>query len=161
LGDKKNDHGLYNVTLDNGTAQIYDGISGCGGAFGMTCEQQKPTLAYFASNLDSSLHSLKIVNMAGVNHSFFGETDFSPSLLVIVLISYSATICRVFFFFFTDLESIVLTVPSVYSPRQTSNSSAPPSPSHHNGADSVLMFSMASNPFFLIVLGMLWVLRRM
>jgi hypothetical protein len=73
LGDKKNDHGLYSVTLDNKTAEVYSGISGCGGAFGMTCEQMKPTLAYFASNLDDTLHSIKIVNMAGVNQSFFGE----------------------------------------------------------------------------------------
>ncbi|KIJ44171.1 hypothetical protein M422DRAFT_228862 [Sphaerobolus stellatus SS14] len=26
FGDKKNDHGLYSVTLDNGTAQIFNGI---------------------------------------------------------------------------------------------------------------------------------------
>lgn len=73
FGDKKNDHGLYSVTLDNKTAEVYNGISGCGGAFGPTCEQMKPTLEYFASNLDSSLHFLKIENIAGVNHTFFGE----------------------------------------------------------------------------------------
>ncbi|KAG5636057.1 hypothetical protein H0H81_009228 [Sphagnurus paluster] len=71
FGDKKNDHGLYSVVLDNGTAQVYDGVSGCGGAFGMTCEQQEPTLKYFASNLGSTTHTLKITNMAGVNGSFF------------------------------------------------------------------------------------------
>ena len=80
FGDKKNDHGLYGVVLDNGTTQIYDGISGCGGAFGMTCEQMKPTLAYFASNLDDSLHTLRIENMAGVNNSFFGNDWFYYSL---------------------------------------------------------------------------------
>jgi hypothetical protein len=47
LGDKKNDHGLYSVTLDNRPVEVYSGISGCGGAFATTCEQMKPTLAYF------------------------------------------------------------------------------------------------------------------
>lgn len=72
FGDKKNDHGLYNVVLDGSPAEIYNGISGCGGAFGMTCEQMKPTLSYFASNLDDSSHNLTIQNMAGINNSFFG-----------------------------------------------------------------------------------------
>ena len=72
FGDKKNDHGLYSVVLDNGTAQIFDGVSGCGGAFGMTCEQQQPCIKYFASNLDASEHSLTITNIPGVNNSFFG-----------------------------------------------------------------------------------------
>lgn len=76
FGDKKNDHGLYNVYLDNGTAETFNGISGCGGAFGQTCEQQQPTLAYFASNLGSTQHSLKIENLAGVNQSFFGMPFF-------------------------------------------------------------------------------------
>ncbi|KAG5639942.1 hypothetical protein DXG03_002281 [Asterophora parasitica] len=72
FGDKKNDHGLYSVVLDNRPAEVYSGISGCGGAYGQTCEQQKPTLEYFASNLDGSLHNLTITNIAGVNNSFFG-----------------------------------------------------------------------------------------
>ncbi|KAG5633117.1 hypothetical protein DXG03_008329 [Asterophora parasitica] len=72
FGDKKNDHGLYSVVLDSRPAEIYSGISGCGGAYGQTCEQQKPTLEYFASNLDGSLHNLTITNIAGVNNSFFG-----------------------------------------------------------------------------------------
>ncbi|KAG6898996.1 hypothetical protein C0993_001919 [Termitomyces sp. T159_Od127] len=72
FGDKKNDHGLYNVILDNKTAEVYSGVSGCGGAFGATCEQMKPTLEYVASNLDDSLHTLTIENLAGINKSFFG-----------------------------------------------------------------------------------------
>ncbi|KAJ7162876.1 hypothetical protein C8R46DRAFT_330317 [Mycena filopes] len=88
FGDKKNDHGLYSAILDGGAPQIFNGISGCGGAFGMTCEQMKPTLAYFASNLDSGVHNLSITNIAGVNNSFF------------------------------DLDSVVLSVPSVYAPRR-------------------------------------------
>jgi hypothetical protein len=75
FGDKKNDHGLYSVTLDNRTAEVYNGISGCGGTYGMTCEQMQPTLNYFASNLDNALHSIKIENMAGANSSFFGEQE--------------------------------------------------------------------------------------
>ncbi|KAG6901555.1 hypothetical protein C0995_010612 [Termitomyces sp. Mi166 len=73
FGDKKNDHGLYSVVLDNKTAQVYNGVSGCGGAFGGTCEQMKPTLEFIVSNLDGSLHTLTIENLAGVNKSFFGE----------------------------------------------------------------------------------------
>ncbi|KAJ6455463.1 hypothetical protein C8R45DRAFT_782890, partial [Mycena sanguinolenta] len=116
FGDKKNDHGLYSVVLDSGAPQIFDGISGCGGAFGMTCEQMKPTLAYFASNLDSGLHNISITNMAGVNQSFF------------------------------DLDSVVLSMPSMYAPRalgntsssspNTSSSSSPGAPSPSGGASS-------------------------
>ncbi len=81
FGDKKNDHREYNVYLDNGTAQAFNGTSGCGGAFGQTCEQQQPCLKFFASNLDGSTHSLKIENLAGVNQSYFGGI-FHYSLLV-------------------------------------------------------------------------------
>ncbi|KAG6896780.1 hypothetical protein C0992_006130 [Termitomyces sp. T32_za158] len=77
FGDKKNDHGLYSVVLDNKTAEVYDGVSGCGGAFGATCEQMKPTLEFVASNLDDSLHTLTIENLAGVNKSFFGGYHFT------------------------------------------------------------------------------------
>ncbi|KAG6833982.1 hypothetical protein H0H93_012805, partial [Arthromyces matolae] len=94
FGDKKNDHGLYSVVLDNKTAEVYSGISGCGGAFGATCEQMKPTLEYLASNLDDSLHTLTIENIAGVNNSYF------------------------------DLDSIVVTVPSAYGPRQFDDSAS-------------------------------------
>lgn len=72
LGDKKNDHRIYSVVLDNGPVQYYSGISGCGGAFGMTCEQQEPTMKYLASNLNDSLHTITIENHTGVNASFFG-----------------------------------------------------------------------------------------
>ncbi|KAF8181035.1 hypothetical protein BJ912DRAFT_882471 [Pholiota molesta] len=94
LGDKKNDHGIYSVSLDGGPPAFYDGVSGCGGAFGGTCEQQLPTIKYLASNLDSSLHNLTLQNHAGVNHSFF------------------------------DLDSIVVTVPSQYAPRQLAGGSS-------------------------------------
>ncbi len=72
FGDKKNDHREYNVYLDNDTAQTFNATSGCGGAFGQTCEEQQPTIKYFASNLDDSVHTLKVENLAGVNQSFFG-----------------------------------------------------------------------------------------
>ncbi|KAF9054145.1 hypothetical protein BJ165DRAFT_1337721 [Panaeolus papilionaceus] len=87
LGDKKNDHGEYNVILDGGLPQGFNGISGCGGAFGMTCEQQVPTIKYLASNLDDSEHTVSLFNQAGQNDSFF------------------------------DLDSIVVVVPSSYKPR--------------------------------------------
>ncbi|KAK7696438.1 hypothetical protein QCA50_001095 [Cerrena zonata] len=94
FGDKKNDHGLYSAVLDNDTQQTFNGVSGCGGAFGMTCEQQQPCIKYFASNLDGSEHTLTITNMAGVNQSFF------------------------------DLDSIVISVPSEYAPRNLSGSAS-------------------------------------
>jgi hypothetical protein len=71
FGDKVDDHGLFSVTLDNRSAQQFNGVSGCGGAFQKACEKDN-TLAYFASNLDSSLHTVTLQNNAGVNNSFFG-----------------------------------------------------------------------------------------
>jgi len=135
LGDKKNDHGLYSVTLDNKTAEVYDGVSGCGGAFAMTCEQQQPTLAYFASNLDDTLHTVKVVNMAGVNHSFF------------------------------DLDSIVATVPSKYAPRQlasppgSSVTSSATSSSTSPAKSSASTLSPVANPLLLLVLAVILLLR--
>ncbi|KIM41838.1 hypothetical protein M413DRAFT_138966 [Hebeloma cylindrosporum] len=95
LGDKKNDHGIYSVVLDGQPEVFLDGTSGCGGAFGLTCEQQVPTIKFLASNLDSSRHTLKLTNHAGVNNSFF------------------------------DLDSIVVAVPSVYAPRNLTTGSSP------------------------------------
>ncbi|KAE9391128.1 hypothetical protein BT96DRAFT_925449 [Gymnopus androsaceus JB14] len=138
FGDKKNDHGLYSVVLDNSTEQIFDGISGCGGAFGQTCEQQQPTMAYFASNLAEGEHSLKITNLAGVNESYF------------------------------DLDSIVLTIPSSYAPRTLTNesssgssgnstSSSGPDSSSSNGA---LMSQISCINALLLVFGIMWLLKR-
>ncbi|KAF6750364.1 hypothetical protein DFP72DRAFT_910902 [Ephemerocybe angulata] len=95
LGDIKNDHRVYGIKLDGSAEQFYNGTSGCGGAFGLTCEQQVPILKYFASNLDQSEHTVVITNYAGVNSSFF------------------------------DLDSVVVTVPSVYEPRQLADSGSP------------------------------------
>ncbi|KAJ7505880.1 hypothetical protein B0H11DRAFT_1976543 [Mycena galericulata] len=138
FGDKKNDHGLYRVVLDGEETQVFDGISGCGGAFGMTCEQMKPTLAYFASNLDGGLHNLSITNIAGVNNSFF------------------------------DLDSIVLSVPSVYAPRALTNassatntSSSGPSASASAGTNGSLSLARPPllNPLLFLAFGVLWLLR--
>lgn len=83
FGDKVDDHGLFTVTLDNRTSEHFDGVSGCGGAFAKACEKTN-TLAYFASNLDSSLHTVTVQNNAGVNNSYFGAllvlSDWIPSL---------------------------------------------------------------------------------
>ncbi|KAJ7786707.1 hypothetical protein B0H14DRAFT_2957842 [Mycena olivaceomarginata] len=144
FGDKKNDHGIYSVVLDGGAPELFDGISGCGGAFGMTCEQMKPTLAYFASNLDSGPHNLSITNIAGVNNSYF------------------------------DLDSVVLSVPSSYAPRtlgdtssantSSASSSGSPSPSQSGGASGngnggVGNAPLLLNPLLFLVLGVMWVLR--
>ncbi|KIK66438.1 hypothetical protein GYMLUDRAFT_70066 [Collybiopsis luxurians FD-317 M1] len=145
FGDKKNDHGLYSIVLDNGTEQIFDGVSGCGGAFGQTCEQQQPTLAYFASNLAQGEHTLKITNIAGVNQSYF------------------------------DLDSIVLTVPSSYAPRTLTNGSEGSGSSGNSSSGSGSGSSSSSpsnaaltsgvslaslNSFLLLVFGISWLLRK-
>ncbi|KAF8064396.1 hypothetical protein FPV67DRAFT_1504838 [Lyophyllum atratum] len=129
FGDKKNDHGLYRVTLDNRTAEVYSGISGCGGAFGGTCEQQKPTLEYFGSNLDGGVHTLRIENVAGVNRSFF------------------------------DLDSIVVTVPSVYAPRQVNGSSAPTSPPSSSSQGNSAMMLLPGSNLLVLVVWFLWMVR--
>src|ERR1700722_13127539 len=64
FGDKKNDHGLYNVTIDSNPPEIFDGVSGCGGSFGKTCEQIRPGLDYFASNLGQESYTIIIRNIA-------------------------------------------------------------------------------------------------
>ncbi|KAJ7776816.1 hypothetical protein DFH07DRAFT_865656 [Mycena maculata] len=58
--DKKNDHRLYSVVLDSSALQIFDSISGCGSAFGMTCD---------------------ITNMASVNKSYFDLDSIVLSIL--------------------------------------------------------------------------------
>ncbi|KAK0221386.1 hypothetical protein IW262DRAFT_895121 [Armillaria fumosa] len=138
FGDKKNDHREYNVYLDNGTAQTFNGTSGCGGAFGQTCEQQQPCLKFFASNLNGSTHSLKIENLAGVNQSYF------------------------------DFDSIVLSVPSEYAPRELSgtstnasvtssstSSTSTSSSSSSNGASPLI----AWNPMLLLFLAFIYLFR--
>ncbi|KAJ7480584.1 hypothetical protein FB451DRAFT_1085772 [Mycena latifolia] len=140
LGDKKNDHGPYRAVLDGGAAQLFDGISGCGGAFAQTCEQMKPTLAFFASNLNASEHTLTITNIAGVNGSYF------------------------------DLDSVVLSVPSVYAPRTLGNASSSSSPNASSSAgapsgpspsspSSALRSAPSFAPLLWLVLGTLWLVR--
>ncbi|KAG5717957.1 hypothetical protein E4T56_gene1716 [Termitomyces sp. T112] len=135
FGDKKNDHGLFSVILDSKTAEVYSGASGCGGTSGGTCEQMKPTLEFIASNLDDSLHTLTIENLAGVNRSFF------------------------------DLDSIVIIVPSVYAPRQLSESepgstftSSPPAPSATGATQNNLAMRLlpSSNLLHLLCLAVLF-----
>lgn len=89
FGDKKNDHGTYGVVLDNQPAQLLDGVSGCGGAFGQTCEEQIPSIKYLASNLDDSLHTITLVNHAGVNNSFFGMLPLPCPVNLIQYLTYS------------------------------------------------------------------------
>lgn len=96
FGDIKNDHRIFGVKLDNETEELHNGTSGCGGAFGLTCEQQVPILKYFGSNLDDSEHTITITNYAGVNNSFF------------------------------DLDSIVVVETSAYAPRNLSLTTGSP-----------------------------------
>ncbi|KAF9529115.1 hypothetical protein CPB83DRAFT_284511 [Crepidotus variabilis] len=106
FGDKKNDHRGYTVTLDSQPSASFNGTSGCGGAFGLTCEQQNPCLKFLATNLGEGNHTVKVINNAK------GPAQSSNS--------------------FFDLDSIVITVPSVYAPRNLSTSSSP----FLNGSDS-------------------------
>ncbi|TFK36069.1 hypothetical protein BDQ12DRAFT_668015 [Crucibulum laeve] len=147
FGDKKNDHGLYSVVLDNQTPVIHSGISGCGGAFSQTCEQQKPTLQFIAHNLDDSLHTIKIENLAGVNNSFL------------------------------DIDSFVVTVPSAYSVRDLSGSSSSSasgsgssstssatgttsaSPSGTNNNSNAASSMSPWNPLLFLVLAVFWLVR--
>ncbi|KAJ7280035.1 hypothetical protein C8J57DRAFT_119034 [Mycena rebaudengoi] len=85
FGDKTDRHGLYTVTLDNREPEQFNGVSGCGGAFAHACEKDN-TLAYFAANLDSSLHTVTLTNIPGELGAFF------------------------------DLDAIVYTTPSKYLP---------------------------------------------
>jgi len=98
LGDKTNDHRGYTVVFDSKTYH-YNGTSACGGAFGLTCEEQRPCIKFMASNLAEGNHSLKLLNNAN------GPAQTKAS--------------------FFDLDSIVVTVPSIYGPRELSNASNP------------------------------------
>ncbi|KAL0578803.1 hypothetical protein V5O48_003215 [Marasmius crinis-equi] len=115
LGDKKNDHGLYTVQLDSNPPETFNGISGCSGVFGTGCEQQVPSLKYFASNLAEGEHKVVLKNVRG---NPTGEQGINGT--------------------FFDLDSIVLTVPDKYPPALNSSSSSSGSSNHSSstGANS-------------------------
>ena len=75
FGDKTNDHRGYTVAFDSKTYQ-YNGTSGCGGTFGLNCEEQRPCIKFMASNLGEGNHTLKLTNNANgpaqTGLSFFG-----------------------------------------------------------------------------------------
>lgn len=104
---------MYGVKLDDQPEAFFNGTSGCGGAFGLTCEQQVPILKFLGSNLDSSEHTLTVTNYAGVNRSFFGVCR-RP-------VSWTQPIANVFI----DLDSVVVVVPSTYAPRTLVEASSP------------------------------------
>jgi len=129
FGDKVDDHGLFSVTLDNRSAEQFNGVSGCGGVFMKYCEKDN-TLAYFASNLDSSLHTVTVQNNAGVNHSFF------------------------------DLDVIMYTTPSEYAVRQPSGSGSSSGPgSGPSSSASLSSVIPGMNVLLLLFLGILWLGR--
>ena len=143
FGDKVDDHGLFSVTLDNRTAQQFDGVSGCGGAFRKYCEKDN-TLAYFASNLDSSLHTVTVQNNAGVNHSFFGEWPATNEWF------------QNSSFDIADLDAMVYTTPSEYAVRQ------PPMSSSGSGSSSSASISLVvpgMNSLLLFFLSAVWLGR--
>lgn len=73
--DVVDNHGLFTVNLDNRPPVQLNGISGCGGVFVHACEKTN-VLAYYAGDLDSSLHTITVTNNGGVNHSFFDLDSF-------------------------------------------------------------------------------------
>ncbi|KAF7303345.1 hypothetical protein MIND_00562200 [Mycena indigotica] len=70
FGDKTDRHGLYSVSLDGGPPTLYNGVSGCGGAFAHACEKDN-TLAYFAANLDDREHTVTVTNIPGELGAYF------------------------------------------------------------------------------------------
>ncbi|KAF7303347.1 hypothetical protein MIND_00562400 [Mycena indigotica] len=84
FGDKTDRHGLYSVSLDGGPPTLYNGVSGCGGAFAHACEKDN-TLAYFAANLDNREHTVTVTNIPGELGAYF-------DLDAIVLTSESAVV---------------------------------------------------------------------
>ncbi|KAG8846602.1 hypothetical protein FRB96_001946 [Tulasnella sp. 330] len=76
FGDSVNDQGSYSVVLDNGPTQTYNTLSGCGGGYGKFCEKTQPSLKYLASNLDSSQHTITVINNANSNGSSFNLDRF-------------------------------------------------------------------------------------
>ncbi|KAJ6453368.1 hypothetical protein C8R45DRAFT_1039268 [Mycena sanguinolenta] len=70
FGDKTDRHGLYTVTLDDRAPQLFNGVSGCGGAFAHACEKDN-TLAYFAANLDKGEHRVEVKNIPGELGAYF------------------------------------------------------------------------------------------
>lgn len=146
------DHGLFSVTLDNRTAQQFNGVSGCGGVFKKYCEKDN-TLAYFASNLDSSLHTVTLQNNAGVNHSFFGTWTTC---------AISASKINILIFGYTDLDAMVYTTPSEYAVRQPASSGSGSGSGSSSGSHSGAPLSSVvpgMNLLLLLFVGALWLGR--
>ena len=148
FGDKVDDHGLFSVTLDNRSAEQFNGVSGCGGVFMKYCEKDN-TLAYFASNLDSGLHTVTVQNNAGVNHSFFGMWPTPSKHYYFSMILH-----------FTDLDVIMYTTPSEYAVRQPSGSGSSSGPgSGPSSSASLSSVIPGMNVLLLLFLGILWLGR--
>lgn len=81
-GDQVNDHGPFSVSFNSSSSSsssssspspvVLSGASGCGGAFGKTCEKLG-TLAFVVSGLPEGQHRVKLTNLAGQNGSYFGS----------------------------------------------------------------------------------------
>ncbi|KAG8843084.1 hypothetical protein FRB96_004372 [Tulasnella sp. 330] len=71
FGDSVNDQGPYSVVLDNGPIQTYGSLGGGEGGSGRFYMKTQPTLKYFASNLDSSQHTITVTsNVSSTGLSF-------------------------------------------------------------------------------------------
>ena len=171
FGDKKNDHRGYAVIFDSKTYE-YNGTSGCGGAFGETCEEQRPCIKFMASNLAKGNHTLTVLNRpegpGQTNMSYFGAyTIFFfrqkklPQKLTLLFLK----------FYFIDFDSVVVTVPSTYAPRELSNTTYPfvavlnstvitdptAGSTDHSAAPNAL--PMMSNSLLLLVITVILLLR--
>jgi len=142
------------VVLDGGEEEIYNAISGCGGEFGMTCEQQVPTLKYMASNLNSSTHTLKVTNMAGVNQSYFGLSLHCCSSVCLWRLPD----------FPIDLDSIVITTPTEYQVRSDSGSGTDGGSGSDSGGDvdtdGALRILPGLQALLLVFLVTMWAFRK-
>ncbi|KAL1750771.1 hypothetical protein FB107DRAFT_279321 [Schizophyllum commune] len=105
-----------------------------------SCEQQLPSLKYFASNLANETYTLRLANTACENNSYF------------------------------DLDNIILSVPSEYDPRNLSShdlistsSGASPSQTAGSGDSSSDNNSALAlhNPLPILALSVLWLVRRL
>lgn len=82
-GDTVNDHGYYNVYLNNSAtpyANLYD-RGGCGGVYAKACEKLH-VLKFFAGPLPQGLHQVTLVNEgpSGDNATFFGTFSLRENI---------------------------------------------------------------------------------
>ncbi|KAG8874390.1 hypothetical protein FRB97_005951, partial [Tulasnella sp. 331] len=90
FGDSANNQGSYSVVLDSGPPQTYNTLLGCGGGTSNLCQKTQPSLKYYASNLNSSQHTITVTNNANPSGASFNLDRFvytTPSVYAPVNVS--------------------------------------------------------------------------